>query len=343
MTESVKGNIIGFMVHHKPKHPSQKVVSFVMMSALMILLVRPGAAAERYRLSFSFSGQAQGKILIFFPFRFSYEAAAELELTAESDGQGGLNFSFLRLSSPGYVMRTLGFSGRAFVIVTAHDQYEVGEAFGKDRVADWQTDHPDYSKHVRKVKYLSFKVENTVPEAFVFHRNGGGQVSQAASRLRLHYKHHPQDIGIYFRVYALFSEILGLFNHVVWPDSQTTMPSSVPVEWSRESIDLSQVLLRMGAQTEKIVASAVKFDQKQPFSMVYRLVKQDDQITELVGRNQGNPLIWRNFRIQTCERHIIVQGRDALPLRDELRLLIGNEKGQGGGGYLLLERIDSDS
>jgi hypothetical protein len=313
----------------------------MLISSMMFFFNLDGMAAEKYRLSFSFSGQAQGKILIFFPFRFSYEAAAELQLRADPDGQGGLNFRFDGVSKPGYVMRTLGFSGKAFVIVTAHEQHQIGEAFGKERVARWLEDNPTYSKHFRKVKYLSFTVDNRVPESFVFHRNAGGLVSQAASSLALRYKHHPQEIGIYFRVYALFAEMLGLFNHRVWPENQTAM--SLPPEWSRNSIDLSEVLLRVGAQTEKIVASSVKFDQDRPFAMVYRVLGSDGDSIEIIGKNQGTPRIWRNFHIMSCDRRISLRSRDGLVLRDELKLVIGNDKKQGGGGYLLLERMESDS
>ncbi len=319
----------------------RSTVTFILTLFVAMLCSVPIFAGERYRFSFSFSGQAQGTILIFFRFRVFYEAAAEIEMTAEADGQGGLRFQLDKISAPAYILRTLGFSGKALVMMTAFTDFELGDRFTKERVSRWQGEEPGFSRYIRKIKRLPFMVEHIEPQAFEFTRSASGVVLDASSRLRLHYKHHPQEIGIYFRVYALMAEMLGLYNHSVWPQDAPLPPVDLPSTWHSEPVDLTPVLIRIGEQTEKIVASAVKFEQEKPFELIYRSFVGAGDSLELVGENRSHPRIWKQFRLRRFERRLRVGKEDLLPIRDELEMDIENEKGQAGRGYLLLERIDS--
>jgi len=320
----------------------RKLATAWMLAAFLFLgFCSSLSALEHYRLRFSFSGRAQGVILLFFRFRFFYEAAAELELTAKPDGEGGLFFQLERISSPAHVMRTLGFTGKGLAMMTAFTDYETVDRFSRERVAGWQKEYSEFSKFIRKVKRLPFLVENIRPDAFGFRRSVDGVVSEASSKLRLHYKHFPQETGIYFRVYDLMAEMLAFYNHGVWPSPSQTLPARLSPSWISLPIDLTTILTRVGAQTEKIVASSVKFNQEKPFDMMYRLSGQEGERLELLGESRSHPRIWKNFRLKVFNRVLTIRRTDQHPLRDEIRLVIENEKGLGARGYLLLERIDS--
>ncbi len=298
-------------------------------------------AVERYRLNFFFSGQARGTILIFFRFRFYYEAAAGLEMSAVPCEDGGLQFRLEKIDSPAYVLRTLGFTGKGLVMVTAFTDYGAVRRFTDERIGDWQEGQPDFSRYIKKIKRLPFTIENIRPRSMCFLRSRDGLIRDAANDLQLRYKHHPQEIGIYFRVYDLMTETLGFYNHSVWPDFFLKSPSVLPDKWISTPLDLSNQLNRAGAQTEKIVASAVQFEQEEPFVMVYRVVFQDENVLEILGENRESPRIWKKFRVDGFRRRLRVRKKDLLPLRDELNLEIGGgrEDRQGGRAHLLLERI----
>ena len=192
-------------MNHGAVHVTVRPLSLLLIAVLALFLPIRGLASEMYRLHASFSGQAQGTILLVFRYRVYYEAAAGLLLSAEEDGKEGQIFQFEGVATPAYVMRTLGFSGKALAVMSAYTDYTKGDIFAKQRVLDWERECPQYAKYIRKVKRLPFLVENAAPQSWSFRRSSAGRVSDAHSRLILRYKHHPQEIGIYFRVYALIA------------------------------------------------------------------------------------------------------------------------------------------
>lgn len=295
---------------------------------------------ERYRLNLTFSGQARGTILVFFRFRFCYEAFAALELSAVPSERGGLEFRLEKLLSPAYVLRTLGFSGKGLALAAAFDDPEILESFGRERIERWKKEKPEFSRFLRRTVQLPHAVENVQPSSLGFRRSTDGRISEAASRLQLRRVHHSREPGIYFHIYDLLSETLGLCNHGVWPDSRLEPPSELPRSWISAPVDLSAPLNRAGGQTEKIVSSAVEFQQEAPFVMAYRIVFEDDAQLEILGENRRAPKIWKRFRIDGFRRRIRVRKIDLLPLRDELELEIQNgRESQGGRAHLLLERV----
>ncbi len=319
---------------------AKRIAVLLLTAFLSLLPFRSADAAERYRLRFSFSAQAQGTILIFFKFRFYYEAAAELELNAEADGAGGLNFSLAKITVPAYVLRTLGFTGRAMVVTTAFTDYQTSERFSRERYNAWVTEHDNYARHIRRGPMRQYYlVENVKPQALSFRRGSDGRIGEAVCSLGLHYRLHPQPTDIYFQIFALMKEMLGFYNHSVWPEDGSGPPAVLPDTWLTPPIDLTGLLTDVGAQTERIVVSAVKFKQDSPFAMVYRQNGRNGSSLEISGENRSQPHVWRHILLKQYLRRLMVRRQDLAPERDEVQLVFQNGRDQGGKGYILLERI----
>jgi len=313
----------------------------VMLWVLIIFIstVAPMQAESRYRFTYTLSGSAEGKILLFFSFRVFYEASAGVDLMATPQPDGRLNFRLEKLSQPGFLMRTLGLTGKSLALVSADKDFESGLSFANHRLQQWQGEAQNFSSHINTIKTLPFVTENISPEAFSFNRRADGGIESIKNLLSTRYKYHPASIGMYFKIFPMISVMLDFYNYSYIPNGGLEI-TNWPLEWLSKEIDISNDMNRVGALTEKIVADNVEFKQTSKFQLKFRRVLTADGIMEIIGENHEAISIWKGYKIRDVVRKIHYRVNDMMLLRDEWYVNIRNKKNQGGFARLCLCQLD---
>ncbi len=295
----------------------------------------PAAAAElRYRFSYQIRGSASGKALIFVPFRVYYEAEAAVNLVAVPTRHNTWRFAWAGPAAPAFILRTLGFKGRHLAVLTAAADFEAGRRFGEQRAEAWKAEVPEYGRHVATVSFFPFRVPEQNRSALNFERDPQGVHRNINCRVEALYR-QPQPPDIYFRVFPMMAELLAAYNHAPLPAD--TPFDRLPAEWRSPPLNFTQPLNGVAAQMEKIVAELVTLRQSAGFRMRYRLAGSSPEALEVRGEAQPNVSVWKGFEIRDCRRRLRLRPGDGAVLLDEIVLVVGNDKGQGGTGRLRLE------
>lgn len=314
----------------------KKVTLFFLLTGLSLGLC---AAGHRYSFAFVLNGNASGRVLIFFPFRVYYEAAAGVILRAETDEKGNTIFTSEGIDRTGYVLRTLGFSGKSLAVITADNDYEAGAAFAARRYAEWRAAVPEYAKHIKSWHNYPHRLVNPPPSLIRFERRDNGVHHHCTGELAVQYRYQPAQLGMFFFIYPMLTEMARFFDFPFLPHGVTD-PAALPTEWNSEWIDLSRRLNTIGAITEKIVKKAVEFEQKEPFQVKFRVSAADAEQIEITGEAYPNVAVWKELTVRKFTRQVRLRRADGVLLSDDLFLEMRNPKGQGGYGRILLKLID---
>ncbi len=319
---------------------SMKVGACRVLFFVLLLGSLPVSASLRYSFSFGLQGQASGKALIFVPFRVYYEAAATVQLTAISRPGERLRLVYESVPTPGYVLRTLGFSGKSGAILVAAPDYPQAKTFASARIERWQKESPEYGARVSGVKVFPYQVASTLRSSFLFDRTPLGVHEAASERVAIQYEYYPSVHGLYFRVFPMAAELQGMYNHPFLPAGATGPWGELPEYWDGPPVDYSETLTRVAWLTEKVVKSVMTVRQQKPVTLRYRVTSRTETQLEIVGESRPDVPLWKGFMLREVRRTVRLRPADQSLLLDEIHLTIGNDKGQSMAGHCQLKRIE---
>ena len=298
------------------------------------------AAGPTYRLEYQIRGSAVSRLLLFIPLRIYYEASAAIDLEARLRPDGSASFTYAGIPRSAYILRTLGFSGKTLVLLSADRNEEDGKLFADRLLLQWRQQEPEFAGRVKTIKKFPHRLATTGPEAFAFERDGHGFYKNFFVGLEPLYRYHPAKTGIYFQVFPTLAELLRLLNQRFSPDPSAAPFGPFPLEWVVDGLDFSADLNRVAVLLEKIVKSMVTVRQKSPLSLHFRVSSSTADELEICGESYPDVPLWKDFKIKEVFRRLRLRPADRALLADEFWLGIRNSKGQGGFGRLRLKMID---
>jgi hypothetical protein len=309
--------------------------------AVFLFIAAPGFSAElKYSLDYQICGSASSRLLFFFPLRVYYDISASINFTAFSQPDGKTRFAFKNIPRSAYLLRTLGFAGKTLAMLTA-DMDEAGTGlFSDNLLALWQKEAPEFAARIKNVKKFPYLLVNNGNDGLGFTRDNEGSYGDFILNLEPRYIYHPSRSGIYFNVFPILEELLGMLNHPFTPGLGISQVRQFPAEWNGDWLDLSSAMNRLGAQLEKIVKSLVTVEQHFPFRLKFRVSENGPEEVEICGEAFPDVPLWKNFMIREAFRRVRVRFVDGVLLLDEIWLGIRNNKGQGGFGRLQLKLIN---
>ncbi|HSQ35864.1 MAG TPA: hypothetical protein VLQ89_07735 [Candidatus Binatia bacterium] len=310
----------------------------------VVLLFCLGAAVSGaelcYRLEYRICGSAISRLLFFFPLRLYYDTSASIQFTAHLQADGRTRFVFENITDSAYLVRTLGFSGKTLALLSA-DTDDVRAGLKRDDVlASWLKEAPEFSGRIKNVKQFPHRLLKASKEGLSFTRDSEGRYSDFSIGLETRYRLHPAHTGIYFNVFPMLENLLGMLNHPFTPGMEMARIRQFPDAWNGSWLDFSRDLNRLGERLEKVVKSLVTVEQQAPFRLVFRMLANGPEEAEICGEAFPDVPVWKNFMIREVRRRVKVRPADGVLLLDEIWVGIRNTKGQGGFGRLQLKRID---
>jgi hypothetical protein len=309
--------------------------------ALFLSLATAGTAGGlRYSLEYQICGSAVSRLLFFFPLRVYYDMSAAVIFTASSQPDGKTRFVLESIPRSAYLLRTLGFSGKTLAVLTA-DMDEARAGLAMDPILSlWRKTAPEFSARNKSIKKFPHLLVKNGTDGLGFSRDREGRYGDFESNLETRYVYSPSQTGIYFYVFPMLGELLGMLNHPFTPGMEIAQARRFPVEWNGDALDFSSDMNRLGARLEKIVKSLVTVEQHSPFRLKFRVSENGPEAVEVCGEAFPDVPLWKNFMIREAFRRVRVRLADGALLLDEIWVGIRNNKGQGGSGRLQLKLID---
>jgi hypothetical protein len=307
-----------------------------------LLLTAEGTAGPSYRLEYQLCGAAVSRVLLLFPLRVYYDASVAVDLTAGRQADGSTCFAYAGLPRPAYIVRTLGFGGKAVAVLTVGEDEGSQEPFAGELLAQWRKLAPEFAARAKTIKKFPHRLLATGPLPFGFVRDAAGRYGDFVLGMEPRYRHYPARTGIYFNVFPLLADLLKLLNQPFVPgDPRHALSAPLPAEWSGDAMDLSSDLNRAAGMLEKVVKSLVTVEQKFPFRLRFRVTANRADEIEICGEGFPDVPLWKGFMIREVFRRVRLRPADGELLSDEIWLGVRNHKGQGGSGRLSLRRIES--
>ena len=309
---------------------------FVETLVLLIFL----RAESTYVFSYYITGEVTSRTLIFIPLRVFYEASASVVFRAERLPSGNERFRSIGIGGTGYVLRTLGFSGRSLALLTADNDRERSGTFAERKLADWKRDVPEYFRRIRKINRFPHEIPVNGMNGIVFERDRNGVHRNFSGSLPVKYTAGPPGHGLYFRIYPILVEMLALYDHSFVPEGLSEWEvGRLPPEWRSPPLDYSARFNRIAALLESIVSVLASVNQRSMFRIQYRAVEKTPDSIVICGEAHPNVRIWDGVEIREVFRRVRI-GYGADPLwNDEFYFGIRNPKGQGGYGRIELKMI----
>ncbi|MCX6553679.1 MAG: hypothetical protein NTZ12_01490 [Candidatus Aminicenantes bacterium] len=305
------------------------------------LVAEAGAAESRYCLEYRICGSAISRVLFFFPLRVYYDTSVAVHFTSSVRPDGKTSFMLEKIPRSAYLLRTLGFGGKTLAILSVDVDEARAKLFRESLLAQWRQDAPEFSARVKNVKQFPHLLAKTGVEGLSFTRDSEGRYGDIALNLENRYVYYPARTGIYFNIFPMLGELLGMLNHPFLPGMEIAQIRRFPIAWDGDWLDFSADMNRLGGQLEKVVKSLVTVGQKFPFRLKFRVHETGPEAVEICGEAHPDVPIWKNFMIREAFRRIRLRLADGTLVLDEIWIGIRNNKGQGGFGRLQLKLIDS--
>jgi len=315
-----------------------KKASFIVF--LLCLAMAGGAAELRYSLEYHISGSAESRLLFIFPLRIYYDTSAAIIFRAVPQPDGKTRFVFEEIPRSAYLMRTLGFVGKTLALLTADMEDARAGLFRDSLLSVWRKDAPEFAARVKNVKKFPHLVGLRSKEGLGFTRDGEGRYGNFSLNLETRYVYHPSRTGIYFNVFLMVEDMLGILNQRFLPGLGISRSREFPISWNGDALDLSAALNQLGVRMEKVVKSLVTVEQQFPFRMKFRVGENGPDEIEICGEAFPDVPIWKSFVVREAFRRVRVRLADGVLVLDELWIGIRNSKGQGGFGRMQIKLIN---
>ncbi|RPJ58653.1 MAG: hypothetical protein EHM12_07615, partial [Dehalococcoidia bacterium] len=167
----------------------------IILASLIILAVAGLLPAElTYNFQYTFQGHTSGTLLLVIHYRVYYESFAAVDFTAQPAGNGLYRFFFKDIERTGYMMRTSGFTGRAFVVLASDYDLDKALLVGQQKLHDFERQAPEYDRLVRKKKVFQFRVFSRDKESMQFTRQPNGIHKDFLENFIVRFKYYPERL-----------------------------------------------------------------------------------------------------------------------------------------------------
>ncbi len=224
------------------------------------------SASDLYRFSYEISGSAKGRILLLFPYRVYYSSAASLIFsTSHSPGKGYL-FTLEKIDDSGFMIRTLGFTGRSLGILTASKDKSKGKTLSEKLIRNFSETAPEYSKYIKKSFWNHFSFKK-IKGAIKFNRTPDGINSNLKYNLRMKRSSGDKPLRINFNIYRILGEVIKSIKNSFLPVNKSTsdLLRVKKMKWTSGKIDFSDMLARSALYAAKIFQRIKPLKQERPF------------------------------------------------------------------------------
>ncbi len=305
---------------------------FFIILIISIIYLNPGTiTGYTYEFSFKITGDARGKILIIFPYRVFYTAEASLLFSATPDGKGNTLFMLTGTDKTGYMMRTLGFSGRTFAVLTADNSETRGKARSIELKDYFLLKVPEYSKFIKKYYWNNFSFKRTRGD-ISFIRNRDGINHHLKYNLWLKRSPGEKRVKINFGIYRILGEVIKAYNHSFLPENTTisTLSESPEMKWTSKYIDLSNVLAQSALYSASIFKRIKPLKQEKPFRVNYESSFSENSYLIIKGSANPDVSVFKSFRIINFLREVKIRLKDHVTVSDSIIIDVYNKTGKGG-------------
>lgn len=305
-------------------------------TALLILAIMAGVApllpnGGTYEMSFELTGNARGTILLLFPYRVYYTANAALLFTPTPEPDGSTLFRLEGVGRTGYMMRTLGFSGKSLGILTADNDRIRAKGLSENLFAKFGTESPSYSRVIKKVIWNNFSIGQAI-NRITFRRTSDGIHRNITYNLKLALNGSEKPLKISFNIYRILAEIIRAYNTSYLPVNMSVpdLVAGAPKSWRSKEMDFSDILASSAVLAAGIFRKIAPLHQSKPFTAVYSVSSVDGTFIIIKGEAEPDISIWGSFRIRTFSREVKIRINDNMLISDRIMITVDNNSDDGG-------------
>ncbi len=309
--------------------------SFVIFTILFYIYSSGIASGKIYNFSFVIQGNAKGKIFLIIPFRIFYQASSSVNFIAENKGDYTI-FRSSDIVGNGYVVRTLGFSGKSLALLVAGKDLEKINIFSKKIIKDLPYIAPGVSKHITSTTVNFFILDTPIVNTLNFERSQNGIHQNIINNIKMtRIKNSSEKLKINFNVYKILSEALKTFNHSFLPKNITLhdLIKSGKKEWKSSYLNFTDALIKSSRKAAKIFQRIKGFGQKEPFRVSYKIYFPDKKIIKIKGTASPDISIWQELRIKNFTRTIKIKKSDFSLISDIVKVSV-KDRFNGGGFFI---------
>lgn len=308
---------------------------------VLILCIGLHTHGEEYEVYYTITGDARGRILLIFPYRVFYTSRASL-IFMSSASQGESLFRLKSIGSTGYMMRTLGFAGRALGVITADDDKNAGKSVYKKLLSEFSMNRPEYAGFIRNTYWNHFSFKN-MADGITFRRSENGTNRDLEYNLVLDRSDGGKPLRIQFNIYRILGEIILSYNHQVFPENfkPEMISGEKKIVWESGDIDFSETLSRSTILAAGIFKKISPLKQEKPFRVEYSVYRENDSTLAVSGASKPDVSVWHGFRITEFQREARIRTSDMTIVSDMILIQVRNESGKGGtfrAGIVRLEK-----
>jgi hypothetical protein len=313
----------------------KKTVFFLLLAWVLTLL----SADLNYNFNYCFQGDIKGTFLLIFPYRVFFMVRGSIDLTGRKMGSDRYRFYYQKAAEPACLIRSVGFSGKYFVVIAAGYDMDSVLVFMVNRINDFKQRHPDYAKSSREFRKLLVHIPPDQQGSIQFDISSDGIVKKHSFHLILKPAYNQKAVDIFFNPFKIMMEFLKAYNHSFLP-----VPAGEKLyagrAWQSQPLDFSGNLNGVAWQVAKIIRRYVTFRQKQPFRLGYRIKRADDSGIEIIGESHPDIKVWRRFSIKDFYRNIKLNPLDHTLVEDSIHLEVRDKNGMGGFARATLKLIE---
>jgi len=295
-----------------------------------------------YDMSYEISGSAKGRILLIFPYRVYYSSGASLTFSVSPAVNGKKLFSLQDVNRIGYMIRTLGFSGRSLGIMTADNDVSKGKSFSVELKKKFTINAPEYSKYIKKSSWNNFLFKK-ISGAITFYRTINGINSNLKYNLWLKRSPGEKPLRINFNIYRILGEVIRSYKHSYLPVNKN-IPDLIAkgrMKWKSGKIDFSEMLARSALYSASIFKKIKRLKQEKPFYADYSSEISDSGDLIITGTSKPDMSVWGSFRIRKFSHSVRIRVSDNQLISDSLIIEVYNDSGKGGRFNATLKLKDS--
>lgn len=294
----------------------------------------------KYRFDYTFRGHVTGIFLLLFRYRFFFYANASVILEARHTTEHGLEFRFKDIDGPGKILRSWGFKGKVFITGIAHFNTEIAEQYLKNDAELLKKIQPDYQQYIKMWRRYPFLLKARERVKLNFQRSFNGIHSN--SLLVMPYKRLKIDDKYYFsfNIYPMMLDMINTYDHAFFPGTrEELLQLKQGKTWQSPPMDYSDTMNRVGSKATLIVKKYIKFKQKEPFTLTYRVQSRNKDRLVIKGSAAPQTKIWGNFKIVQFTRTVILRLPDGGVEEDSFGAEIRKTKDKGGSAQCSLTRM----
>lgn len=317
-------------------------IFFIILITLLLFLNPAALPGATYEFSYKITGDAKGRILIVFPYRVFYTADASLLFSATPDVDGNTLFKLTGVEKTGFMMRTLGFSGRSLAILTADNNKTRGKAKSAMLKDSFPLRATEYSKFIRKYYWNNFIFKNT-NGTISFLRDRYGISRGLINNLWLKRSSGGKPVKINFGIYRIMGEAIKAFNHSFLPENTNilSLAEDPKKKWTSEDIDFSKILAQSALYSAGIFKKIRPLKQEKPFRADYTSSISNESFLIIKGSAKPDVSVFNSFRIINFSREVKIRLNDHLLISDTIIIDVYNKTGKGGrimANLMLIEK-----